>query len=90
MKDGSAFGIIITINTEHGEYRMALDDLKPVKLVLLPRPYPTFLPYFFEYLSEEKLNLNEVESLQFSIGPGIPSNELNDPHGIAIESVRLE
>ncbi|MBN2349580.1 MAG: cellulase family glycosylhydrolase [Bacteroidales bacterium] len=90
LKNGSAFGEIITVKPEYGEYSVNMEDLKPVKLVLLPRPYPTFLPYYFEYYSNEKFNPENIESLQFSIGPGIPEDELLNTHGIAIESVRLE
>jgi len=37
-----------------------------------------------------KLDLQQIESLQFSIGPGIPENELEGTHGVAIERVWLE
>jgi hypothetical protein len=89
-KDGSAYGGIIIIGTEKRDYALSLNDLKKVKLVTLPRPYPTFLPYFFENGRADNLEMDEVESLQFSIGPGIPDNAWDAPHGMAIESVRLD
>jgi hypothetical protein len=64
--------------------------LKPVKVVTLPRPYPTFLPYYFKGKGNDTLDMNKIESLQISIGPGISEAELQNKHGIAIESVRLE
>lgn len=90
MKDGSAYGKVIVLKAAYDEYSMSLDSLIPVNMVLLPRPYPTFLPYYFNYHSDEHLDLNKIESLQFSIGPGIPLDEPDMPHGIAIETVRLE
>jgi hypothetical protein len=90
MKDGSAYGGIITAGISSGDYSLLLADLKPVKYVLMPRPYPTFLPYYFDNKSTKNFDLSEVESIQFSIGPGIPENELEQKHGIAIESVRLQ
>jgi hypothetical protein len=90
MQDGAAFGAIVNIDPEEGDYVLSLDELKKVKLVSLPRPYPGFLPYYFENKATHKLEMKSVESLQFSIGPGIPENELEAPQGIAIESVRLE
>jgi hypothetical protein len=90
MKDGSAYGGIITVGKNLQDYNLLLTDLKPVKYVLMPRPYPTFLPYYFDNNSTSKFNLSEVESLQFSIGPGIPESELNDKHAIGVESVRLQ
>ncbi|MBE0424872.1 MAG: hypothetical protein IBX66_13215 [Lutibacter sp.] len=90
MNDGSSFGNIIEIGTESSNYTMRLSDLKPVKTVTLPRPYPSFLPYYLVHNLSSEFDINKVESIQFSIGPGIPENELADKHGIAIVSVRLE
>ncbi len=90
MKDGSAYGGIISVDSDSQDYRLSLMDIKPVRYVLMPRPYPTFLPYYFDNSSISKFDLSEVESIQFSIGPGIPANELEDKHGVAIERVRLQ
>lgn len=90
MKDGSAYGGIISVDKDRKEYHLPLADLKPVKYVLMPRPYPTFLPYYFDNGPISKYETGEVESIQFSIGPGIPEVELNDRHGVAIETVRLQ
>jgi len=90
MKDGSAYGGIISVDKNSQDHHLSLKDLKPVKYVLMPRPYPTFLPYYFDNKSTSNFDLSKVESIQFSIGPGIPENELDQKHGIAIESVRLQ
>ena len=89
-KDGKAYGGVISLETSSTDYSLELSDLNPVKIVTLPRPYPTFLPYFFEGKTGDKMNLEDVETLQISIGPGIPEDELENRHAIAIESVRLE
>ena len=89
-KDGTAYGGIITVNPTRGEYELPLTELKKVKLVTLPRPYPTFLPYYFESTNTANLDLNSIESLQFSIGPGLPEDRLTEKNGVAIVSVRLE
>lgn len=88
--DGSAFGGLITLKPGAADYELSLRDLKPVSIVTLPRPYPTFLSYFFNGKNTGKFDMNKIESLQISIGPGIPEGELQHKHGIAIESVRLE
>ncbi|MDF1516948.1 MAG: cellulase family glycosylhydrolase [Lutibacter sp.] len=90
MNDGSSFGNLIEIGTESTDYKMSLSDLKPVKTVTLPRPYPSFLPYYFDHNLSSEFDIHKVESIQFSIGPGISENELTDKHGIAIVSLRLE
>lgn len=69
---------------------MSLADLKPVKTVTLPRPYPSFLQYYFEHNNNSEFDINKVESIQFSIGPEIPDTDLENEHGIGIINVRLE
>lgn len=88
MKDGSAWGGTIEVNPEEREYRISLDDLKPVKLVTLPRPYPIFLPYYFENKKQSPFKIEEAETLQISIVPG--SAVEGSKYSLAIESVRLE
>jgi hypothetical protein len=80
----------VSVGLREDDYRISLAELKKVKLVTLPRPYPTFLPYFFEDGVSKKMDIAEVESLQISIGPGIPDSELSTSHALALESVRLE
>jgi hypothetical protein len=89
-KNGVAYGGIVNIAPQSGDYELKVQDLKKVKLVTLPRPYPTFLSYFFEGDPSATWNLADMEALQISIGPGIPETELEEPHGVAIESIRLE
>lgn len=89
-KDGSAYGGLFALDTKTSSHSLLLKDLKRIKLVTLPRPYPSFLPYYFENNATGSLDMNAVESLQISIGPGIPANELNVKQEIAIESVLLE
>ncbi len=90
MDDGSAFGDVIVIGEELKDYYIPLQNLKPVKTVTLPRPYPTFLPYYLEHNMDTTFNLSKVESIQFSIGPEIPKDQLEDRHGISIVDLRLE
>ena len=90
MKNGAAFGKLIELSPQAEDISIDLNDLKPVKTVTLPRPYPSFLSYYFEHSFEGNLDLGNVESIQFSIGPGISENDLQQPHAIGIRSVRLE
>ena len=87
--DGVAYGGLINVDTLQDDYSISIADLKQVKAVLLPRPYPSFLPYYFQP-SAGAFDLSKVETLQISIGPGIAETDLKMKHGLAIESVRLE
>ena len=90
MDDGASYGTTIEIGVASQEYKISLSDLKPVKTITLPRPYPGFLPYFLEHNLQSAFDIGRVESLQFSIGPEIPEKELEEKHGLGIISVRLE
>ncbi|MBZ9730016.1 hypothetical protein LB467_09995 [Salegentibacter sp. JZCK2] len=90
MKNGAAFGTMIDLDSETEIYEIELSSLKPVKTVSLPRPYPSFLPYYFEHSYKGDFKFENAEALQFSIGPGVEDSELENPHGVGIISVSLE
>lgn len=90
MDNGAAYGAMMTLDTTTQEYTLDLKDLKSVKTVTLPRPYPSFLPYYLEHNLNEPFDIKRIESLQFSIGPNIPKNDLENPQGIGLISVWLE
>jgi len=90
-RNGQAWGVIIQVEPGRTEYRLPLTALKPVKLVTLPRPYPTFLPYFFEGGSAAAAcDLLSTETVQFSLGPGMNEIQRQKPVGIVIRSLTLE
>ena len=89
-KDGAAFGKVIELGAEMEEHVILLSDLRPVRTVTLPRPYPGFLPYYFEHNSTGNFYIQKAESLQFSIGPGMDEEQQLQDHSIGIISVRLE
>lgn len=90
MKNGTAYGAEVKVEPMQQEYSISLASLKPVPIVTLPRPYPTFLPYFFEPSQPAPFDLALIESLQLSIGPGMDKDEIKKTHAIAIRSLRLE
>ena len=90
MNDGSAYGKVITIDTDVKDYVVSLSELIPVKTVTLPRPYPSFLPYYFEHNNTSTFDITKVESIQFSIGPELEVSEQTQSHGISVIHIRLE
>lgn len=88
--DGRAFGSTVTLDPQLGHYRIALDTLQPVPFVLLPRPYPTFLPYFFEGHSGGTWQWAEIERIQISLGSGLSANEQQGLQGFGLVRVWLE
>ncbi|PHQ30986.1 cellulase family glycosylhydrolase [Leeuwenhoekiella nanhaiensis] len=90
LDDGSAYGGIVTLTPKTETYALELSSLKPVKTVTLPRPYPSFLPYYFEHNNPENFDINRIESIQFSVGPGLNEKELKEEYGLSIISLWLE
>ncbi|WP_051907704.1 cellulase family glycosylhydrolase [Flavimarina sp. Hel_I_48] len=90
LKNGAAYGKTITLSEGKEEYTITLSDLKPVKTVTLPRPYPGFLPYYFEHTNSGNFVLEHAEALQFSIGPYLNEQEQQRQHDLSVRSVRLE
>lgn len=86
-RSGNCYGKVITLNEKRDEYPIELSGLEPVSQVILPRPYPTFLPYFFT-TDPARFDKGNLETMQISVGPGL-GNE-NGPYRFEIESVRLE
>ncbi|MBK7869935.1 MAG: hypothetical protein IPJ74_04205 [Saprospiraceae bacterium] len=90
-KDGAAYGKTIEIGAEMQEYEILLKDLQKVNTVTMPRPYPTFLPYYFVNNNNNKdIDLQEIEGLQFSIGPGISQQKRSEKHGVSLVSLMLK
>lgn len=90
LQNGEAFGATIKLKKELAEYEIPLADLKPVPNVPMPRPYPTFLPYYFSPDSEPKFDITQAAGLLISLGPGIPKGLLAEKHGFSVVWVRLE
>jgi len=44
----------------------------------------------FDARSESELDITKAESIQISIGPGIPENEYDKAIGVAIEKIYLK
>lgn len=51
-----------------------------VVVITMPRPYPTFLPYYFLNNSNTALKLEDIEGLQISIHQGLPEAKLTGSH----------
>ena len=90
MKNGSAYGGIIELNSATKKYSLKVSDLKKVTPVLLPRPYPTFLPYYSSAEKSDRFDITQIESLQISIGPGIKQKDWEKSYDLMISGVRLE
>ena len=89
-KDGNSYGSIIEVDTILKEYALSLVDLNLVPTVTMPRPYPTFLPYFFTSKQEKAFEIEDIEGIQISLGPGLDGERLNSTFHLGMVHLFLE
>lgn len=86
--DASAFSTFVTLGNL-GEIAIPVSDFKSDSSLLLPRPYPGFLPLWFKGKSTT-FNIADAEKLEITFGHDVPSAQLDKPISIEIESVWLK
>jgi hypothetical protein len=91
MRDGTAWGTDVELTDQWQELAISLSVLERTPLALLPRPYPLFLPYFFESaVAGVAPDIADLDGLQFSVRPGRATDaERVRPRGFEIERVVL-
>jgi hypothetical protein len=68
FNDGTGFDRNVAIKNEYEKILIPLSEPEQMKYALLPRPYPVFLPYWFESIPQKNKNINtRLESIQLAI-----------------------
>jgi hypothetical protein len=79
----------VMLKPEYEKIIIPIAQPEKLKYALLPRPYPTFLPYWFESVPESSVNeIPKLESIQISIPLTEPGNELNN-YSIKLKNMYL-
>jgi len=91
-RDGTAWGAVVELSDAWREIVIPLAELRRTPLVLLPRPYPQFLPYQMDAATNHvAVRPAELDGLQFSVGANLfPDADRDEAHGFAIERVILD
>ena len=66
-KDGNAYTIKTSLTSNQDFQGLNLKDLTDGKMVLLPRPYPGFLPFWYTAKTKKPFSLSEIERIQLII-----------------------
>jgi hypothetical protein len=82
--DADAYSATTKISAEWQEIEIPLSALKKDSFLLLPRPYPGFLPLWFKTKNDRPLDISDIEKLEISFG------DLDQLSSLEIESVRLK
>lgn len=92
ITDGAgSHAAFVTINHEMQDIEIPLSSLQPDKMMLLPRPYPSFQPFWFERKGTETFNLNELDKIVISTGPAIDEQNSSDTnYSIEVEKLWIK
>lgn len=84
-KDAFAFSTFVNLHPDFRDIEVPLDSLVQDSALLLPRPYPGFLPVWFKGSGTASFSLQEIGKIQITIGP-----ESERPYSLELESIWLE
>ncbi len=88
--DGIAYGGMMTVQPVNGTYAVSINALHKVRSPNIPHGYPVFLHFWSSTNADIPLDMNRVESVLVSLGPGMPANQYAGTHGVNIERIWLE
>lgn len=89
-KDAFSFSAFVNLNTDFQDIEVPLDNLMQDSALLLPRPYPGFLPVWFKGAGTSSFNLPDIETIQLTIGSELSEPELKKPYSLEVESIWLQ
>ncbi|RSK43368.1 membrane or secreted protein [Hymenobacter perfusus] len=87
-RDAVAYAAEVAVGADTQEIRVPLTAFRPAQQVLLPRPYPSFLPMNAPGNTGSSLPLAQAEVLQILLGPATTSGSTERPY-LDVESVEL-
>lgn len=87
-RSGATAGAVVELHPDGRVITLDKEKLHRVKMVILPRPYPTFLPYYSS--NDLKFDWLDIETIQISVGPELSKEERNRSHAFALEMIWLE
>ncbi|MGZ3939434.1 MAG: membrane or secreted protein [Flavisolibacter sp.] len=89
-KNAFAFSSFITLTNSFRDIELPLDKLLADSLMLLPRPYPEFMPVWFKAQDSSSFKLSDIEQIQLTVGSDFTVGEVKKPCTIEVSSIWLE
>lgn len=84
--DANAYGTTVNLSTEWKTIEIPVSSLQKDSMLLLPRPYPGFLPLWFTSSSKKTLQMEEVEKLEIRFA----ATEAAMPASMEVQWIRLK
>jgi hypothetical protein len=89
--NGSSMSAFITVTNTFQDIEIPLNTFISDGALLMPRPYPGFLPLVFKGPSSPGgLKLSEAEKIELTIGSGLSPSDLKQPYTLDIECIWLK
>jgi hypothetical protein len=85
---GRSYSATVNISDSFEPHKISFETFEPDSMMLLPRPYPTFLPLWFKASDNSKLRPANIEEIQFFLMPGERSGDMD--LGFAVESAWID
>lgn len=78
------------VGKEFSDIEIPLERLKKDAQLLLPRPYPGFLPLYYQSEGAAAFHLKDARKLEVTFGYGMKNRGSDQPNTLEIESVYLK
>ncbi|MVN21441.1 membrane or secreted protein [Mucilaginibacter sp. HMF7410] len=89
-KNAQSYAAYVDLSSDFKNIEIPLTAFKPDSSLLLPRPYPGFMPLWFKASSFNSLNISNTDKLEITINTGTLPQKNNEPLTIEVEKVWLQ
>ncbi len=89
-KDAAAYAANTILTTSFQDMEIPISSLQKDSMLLLPRPYPGFMPLWFTASDSAPFSLADAEKLQITIGADVLPADFKKPYSMEIEAVWLK
>jgi arabinogalactan endo-1,4-beta-galactosidase len=91
FSDGSSVSSVVSLTNDFTDLEIPLNSMISDSTLLLPRPFPAFLPLAFKAnrLSSQ-VNLSDAQKIEVTIGSGIPISDLKKTYNLDVERIWLQ
>jgi hypothetical protein len=89
-KDATSFSTPFTLSEAVQDIELPLNTFTADSVLLLPRPYPGFMPLYFSSSQPGIFEIEKAEKFTITIGSELPPSERNKAYSLEVESVWLK
>jgi hypothetical protein len=89
--DASSLAASITLGSEFLDIEIPLKSFTPDAAMLMPRPYPGFLPLVFKgAASQNSMTLSQAEKIEITIRSDVSAGDMNKSYNLDVECIWLK